>query len=948
MSTLKLHAPAFSIRFDTHETLRASSWTNHLRNSTLDFDGAAEIGVELDTARRRVWLEGWNQQFGGREAGDADLDPGFRAGYHRPEYPDIEEGWRCSPNMGMLLDMVLEEPAYWLWARSRFVLPEELRGEPVTLVLGGFGLGDARHTRFFLNGEMIGERRFSGLAAEPWRCRIEPDSPAYRALRWGQVNVLALQLGDLVTRTPHLEEFDPEHTYTLSFQTVLAPDFFQHLEIGAEPAQSLTFRVTGSENTEAGLRVALAAREAGLTAEILYQLSDDGRSLRKKTTLRNAGSVPLRLNRVELGDYTCEKGFSGGGRGFPAYREEGFFISLRHPAGRSCCCGNRLRLLQFPGRELAPGESFETMEAVLGAAGDEGATAAFREHLILQMRRTRRGHQRFYSIVEFFGSWPIPDTQQLDLGLSEEICLAQAQRLKELQQQTGAHFDLVSVDYWHDPAADLLRFSRRFPEGFGRSREAFREAGMGYGLWIDSSCLLSRWNIGLNPLLRDCATGNPAYFHFKQDPLSGGWNPLCRAAEPFRTLMKNAFLRHLTAEGCSMLKFDNLVPVCHHQHHGHWPGVYSTEAIYDSVIDFLRTLDEAAPEALFMLYWGYASPWWLLYGDTLFESGLSMEAASPSPTPSLYARDGVSVSLDQSNEYCTDIPPCGKDTLGVWLSRWPWNSSIGKGRWQEAVILDLCRGSMLFQLWLGQDPLTPAEENDLAMLLRLTRECAASFAVSKRLGSARGNGRYGYRCGDGKRVFVAVNNFSWTDWSVDIAAFAGIPAGTIYRYYPAPARLTGSCDGLRPFAVALYEIVPAGALPALTLAYSNPPAFSGFSAVTTELAVAAAPGNPRRITGLVPAGAGGMLVITASQARRGGQVRQPNFGSHFQVALEIGGEDVPAEPILAAKSYPSDWQGWRAIVPSLPREVRFTLSVATTLPEDAELEFSARFLPGAN
>src|SRR5690606_22303973 len=148
-----------------------------------------------------------------------------------------------------------------------------------------------------------------------------------------------------------------------------------------------------------------------------------------------------------------------------------------------------------------------------------------------------------------------------------------------------------------------------------------------------------------------------------------------------------------------VLKFDNLQAICFNPHHSHLPGLYSTQAIHDSVINFLQELDRASPEVFLMLYWGYRSPWWLIHADTLFEPGLMMEASSPSPQPTLHVRDGVTQGLDQAHWWCCaddqsrsgngDVPMLGKDSLGVWLSDWGWNSQIGAERWQEGFVMDL-------------------------------------------------------------------------------------------------------------------------------------------------------------------------------------------------------------------------------------------------------------------
>jgi hypothetical protein len=60
---------------------------------------------------------------------------------------------------------------------------------------------------------------------------------------------------------------------------------------------------------------------------------------------------------------------------------------------------------------------------------------------------------------------------------------------------------------------------------------------------------------------------------------------------------------------------------------------------------------------------------------------------------STYARDSITQKLDQAQWYSSDVPVLGKDSLGVWLSDWGWNSSVGKERRQEGFVMDICRAS---------------------------------------------------------------------------------------------------------------------------------------------------------------------------------------------------------------------------------------------------------------
>ena len=247
---------------------------------------------------------------------------------------------------------------------------------------------------------------------------------------------------------------------------------------------------------------------------------------------------------------------------------------------------------------------------------------------------------------------------------------------------------------------------------------------------------------------------------------------------------------------------------------------------------------------MLMLYWGYRSPWWLLHADTLFDSGIGIEAASPSDQPAPYVRDSVTQKLDQAQWTANqNVPPLGKDSLGVWLSNWAWNSQVGKERWESGVVMDLCRGSLLLQPWSDTPWLSPPERRQMAQFIARAEGPAGllpQLAIHCRR-SANGE-PYGYCCSDGKRAFLALNNCCWYDRPVrlELNSSWGLPDGQtwdLYRWYPEPVQLTGAMAGfrgtvsiaLRPFEIVLLEAVLHGQAPALNQPFRSMPIPAAFA-----------------------------------------------------------------------------------------------------------------------
>ena len=283
-----------------------------------------------------------------------------------------------------------------------------------------------------------------------------------------------------------------------------------------------------------------------------------------------------------------------------------------------------------------------------------------------------------------------------------------------------------------------------------------------------------------------------------------GTGEICRASEPINSMYIKAFIHHLKNNGVRLLKFDNLGPGCQFPVCNNPRPRSSARAGLFAGGDPQRhhpvplgELDRECPDVFLMLYWGYRSPWWLLHADTYFDAGLGIEAASPTDWPAPYARSGVIQKLDQAQWKTIDTPWLGKDSLGVWLSDWPWNSCIGKSRWQEGVVMDLCRGSLLLQIWTDTDWLTPAERKQMADFVALLKANPGCFDNSRFVvGDPPRTSRTAIAARDGKKAFMALHNACWKDSVVELKLGPawGLPEGqtwSMYRWWPRPARIKG-------------------------------------------------------------------------------------------------------------------------------------------------------------
>jgi hypothetical protein len=599
---------------------------------------------------------------------------------------------------------------------------------------------------------------------------------------------------------------------------------------------------TGPNEAEGEAVFQLFSNDPTLSAQVTYRWNAQEPVLRKLVQITNSGNKEIRLLNVRLGTYRTEakltdrkqdfptSGIAGGWKisdrepGFPLYLDDDYFMSLAHPAGWATADGKTASLRQYPGRKLATGARFECMEAVYGASKRGEARPSFVAHLKSRMRRVVRGHDKPYAIFDNFGSWPSGECWN-----TEAYELHSLERLAESQKTVGRIFDVCNIHFWVDMAGDLKGWDpTRFPNGIAKIKPMLDDLHIVPGLWIDSSWVA--WSIGQNPAAKPSLTDDPTHF--------------CRASEPIKSMYRDAFIYHIRNEGIRLIKFDNLHALCcNNPKHDHLPGFYSMEAIYDSVIEFLDALDRECPDVFLMLYWGYRSPWWLLHGDTLFDSGIGIEAATPTSHAAPFVRDSVTQKLDQAQWHSCDVPPLGKDSLGIWLSNWQWNGSVGKERWQEGFVMDMCRGNLLPQVWADNDWLSPPEWRQLADFVALVRAAPKCFANPRFIfGNPWNDEPYGYCCSDGRRAFLAINNCTWQDRSLplELNSAWGLPDGKrwdLYRWYPEPAQLKGE-EGtvgsqtdvfLRPYEVLLLEVVPAGERPSLDRDFAAQPLVTAFA-----------------------------------------------------------------------------------------------------------------------
>jgi hypothetical protein len=251
----------------------------------------------------------------------------------------------------------------------------------------------------------------------------------------------------------------------------------------------------------------------------------------------------------------------------------------------------------------------------------------------------------------------------------------------------------------------------------------------------------------------------------------------------------------------------------------------------------------------------------VLYGDTIFESGVHLEGSGTSTFPTLYYRDSVTLAQDQASQHARLVPPLAKDSLGVWLADTRWGNFMGRERWREALVMDLGRGSLLFpNLWGDLYLLDDDDVAFLAWIGQLAKEHEQAFLKRRTiLGDPWQNEVYGYAHFGGDSGFLFLSNASFVsrpaelrlDESIGLEAEPGT-ALSLVAHFPERQRVLDQAGSplqagdalklwLRPFEVLMVEVKPAEAESALP---ARPVSEAAAADLGAELSLQAAAADP--------------------------------------------------------------------------------------------------------
>jgi len=680
-------------RFNLQREPSLASIKNKLTNRNFNFVDTHEFVVRLATKNEKTDVPEWLFHAGSGESMENQEDLGFREEFFQPDLN--VQSWMPVQRLN---DFPVGAPGYspvlypgFGWYRAMVEVSTESMGKPIEFVLGGNDNHDWLEYWIYLNGVLIGNSKQSIQAHDSPKFVLENTDRSYESIKFGGSNLLVVQGKGLNRVTPNMTFTDIERYSVGSFLVD------QYLSAGPAMEEVSDFELVDYTidvvETKASLQMQYVSLVQDLKMEITYWVYDNEISIQKQIKIENIQSKPQILLELDILQLQSDQGLTPGGMGIPSILGGEIFCGIKHPAGVSTGSGTSLLLRTFPGKQLDGGQTYLSKVAIFGVGERDGGQRAFVEFLEKNGPRKRK-------MIQTFNSYGIYDVASIEnpTYMTEESIFESLDHLQRLKER-GVNFDYYYLDTgWNNPSGDLIDFDPvNFPNGPSQVLEKIDSLGMKVGLWTSPAGGPAAFYPGVfNQLFAPCGT-LPKPLDVDPKTYRG---VLCIAASPWKERFKDALHYHVKVNNITGFKFDGNEFFCTNSTHEHLSGKYSLEHLMDTMLEVLESLRKECPDIMYMFYWNIRSPWWLLYGDTIYERGILMEGSTPSDFPTRILRQSITLSYDQAVEHAWDLVPlaCG-DSLGVWISEWRWANYIKREGWQDAWIMEIARGSLLYQLW---------------------------------------------------------------------------------------------------------------------------------------------------------------------------------------------------------------------------------------------------------
>jgi hypothetical protein len=516
-----------------------------------------------------------------------------------------------------------------------------------------------------------------------------------------------------------------QRTYTLvgdEFQIDLS---FGQLQHDAENPQSISAGDLKVKNLEiadtaqGGRRILVhfeprqhLSEDTGLEVTAVYELNPNDFYTRQWLESKVVGKGTLFLHAVwPLVNHWSPAPFRGGGLGQPLLGDD-VWAGLEYPSSLNTAQHGEVKLGSIVGLNIPP-EGFTSEPVVLGVAPLGNAHASFMDYV----QRMRMAPARLFVL---FNTWyDLQGNVMTAQKVLERIPLLEENLLRKYSLQLDS---FVLDDSWDD-TGNLWRVDeKRFPGGLHDIVGALDSRHTKLGIWFGPLGGYEPNRIGRLATARRMGmevTSNQEY--------------LCLAGKNYSAYLRDSMLRLIHDYGVNYFKLDGIPFACSEPDHGHPVGIYSREAYVRAVIDLVKSLHAANPQAFIGLATGpWLSPWWLRYADTVDYGG--EDYAYLDIVPSFSARQSA-ISYNDSvvyHDYAVKHVAFPMSSLdGEGLIKGTYNLLGGKDEpledWQDAVVSSVVSGMMRQDLYLTPSLLKPSEWEVLGKSLQYAKANAPAL-----------------------------------------------------------------------------------------------------------------------------------------------------------------------------------------------------------------------------
>ncbi|MHB1456009.1 MAG: NPCBM/NEW2 domain-containing protein [Armatimonadota bacterium] len=396
---------------------------------------------------------------------------------------------------------------------------------------------------------------------------------------------------------------------------------------------------------------------------------------------------------------------------YPAFLP-GFFAGIEYPVASTRIDGSNLVIAHRPGIRMQPGTWYTSRTAIFGAA-EEGTERRSFERYIAAHRPAPKGFHINYN------SWWTSPVPYAENDILEEIHTLN----EKLYKPSKTTFDSFTIDMgWSNTKTMWEIDSKRFPKGFSKIQDAAEQMKSNLGLWISpSSCypgaLDNHWaqeqgyetfgsNLWGDPNMRLACLGGKRYAAAFADRLS--------------------YMAEFN--GVKQYKLDGCYLQCPETDHGHEPGLLSSEAIAEGVINALTKARKARHDIWFEpTCFGFnPSPWWLFHVNSVI--GTFGDDSPYGRVPAPVYRESYTSARDYFNmqgAYHLPIPIVAQEVLGiVHQSCEPFMND---------AVMTVLRGNMFISAYINPKWMDDARWKSLAGLIKWARKHASDLQETEPL-----------------------------------------------------------------------------------------------------------------------------------------------------------------------------------------------------------------------